>query len=158
MANRKVINAKENTYNGIKFKSRLETSCYKLMRLSGLDPSYETMKFTLMEGFKPTTPFYNSGGKGALKADMKAIRPTTYTPDFTLMYGGKLYIIEAKGIETDSYKLKKKLFRRCLENLEGATYFEVRNKSEILTTIQIIKNGRETTKGSVLNCRKVVRA
>lgn len=160
MTNKKVVNARENFYDGIKFKSRLETSCYKIMKLSGLEPSYETMKFTLMDGFKPTVPFYNRVGKGSLKPDMKVVRPTTYTPDFTLVYNGKLCIIEAKGVETDSYKLKKKLFRRHLEDMHDVVYFEVRSKSEMIDTIHVIKeNGKETRqKGFGRNIRKVVGA
>ena len=35
--NKKVINASPTEYNGIKFKSRLEVSCYKLLTEAGLN-------------------------------------------------------------------------------------------------------------------------
>ena len=47
-------------FNNIKFKSRLEVSCYKLLIEAGLNPSYESEKIILWEGFKPLKIFYYS--------------------------------------------------------------------------------------------------
>lgn len=138
--NKKIRNAKEVTYNGITFKSKLEESFYKTLVSAGLDPDYELTKFVLVEGFKPTVPFYNRSKSKVFKLDMNKVRDITYTPDFTILYHGTLFIIEAKGIENDTFPIKKKLFRRCLESMEmPCMYFEVHTKKELLKVIDIIK-------------------
>ena len=52
--------------------------------------------------------------------------------------------IEVKGIENDCYYLKKKLFRKYLEDLYNTTgkksiFFEVYSKKQLLQAIEIIK-------------------
>lgn len=145
--NKKIKNAKESIFKGIKFKSKLEESFFKILIDAGFNPGYESMKFILMEGFKPTIPFFNrSKAKKEYVLDMNKIRDITYTPDFTLLYNDVLFIIEAKGIENDTFPLKKKLFRKLIESLKvPCVYFEVRTKKELLTVIEIIKNYESPT-------------
>ena len=50
--NRKIRGATSIEYNGIKFKSILECSCYKKLETAGLDFSYESEKITLWDGVK----------------------------------------------------------------------------------------------------------
>lgn len=145
--NKKIKNARESVFNGITFKSKLEESFYKTLIFAGLNPNYEQMKFILFEGFKPTIPFYNRSKSRVFKLDMNKVRDITYTPDFTLMYKGTLFIIEAKGIENDTYPIKKKLFRKLLETMElPCIYFEVHTKKELLQVINIIKSYGTTSK------------
>ena len=115
--NKKIRNARESTFNGITFKSKLEESFYKTLMAAGLEPDYELTKFVLVEGFKPTVPFYNRNKSKVFRMDMTKVRDITYTPDFTILYNDTLFIIEAKGIENDTFPLKKKLFRRLLESI-----------------------------------------
>ena len=78
---------------------------------------------------------------------MAKVRDITYTPDFIILYNGTMFIIEAKGIENDTFPLKKKLFRRLLESMEmPCVYFEVRTKRELLEAIKIIKSYGTTTR------------
>ena len=145
--NKKIRNARESTFNGITFKSKLEESFYKTLMAAGLEPDYELIKFVLVEGFKPTVPFYNRSKSKVFRMDMTKVRDITYTPDFTLMYKGTLFIIEAKGIENDTYPIKKKLFRKLLETMElPCIYFEVHTKKELLQVINIIKSYGTTSK------------
>ena len=138
--NKKIKNAKEFIFENKIFKSKLEASFYKTLLDAGLDPEYETMKFVLMEGFRPTVPFYNRSKSKVFRRDMSKVRDITYTPDFTILSNGILFIIEAKGIENDTFPLKKKLFRRFLECMEmPCMYFEVHTKKELLQVIDIIK-------------------
>ena len=116
--NKKIKNARESVFNGITFKSKLEESFYKTLKAANLDPNYELMKFILIDGFRPTVPFYNRSKSKVFRLDMSKVRDITYTPDFTLLYNDTLFIIEAKGIENDTYPLKKKLFRRLLESMK----------------------------------------
>lgn len=144
--NKKIRNARESTFNGITFKSKLEESFYKTLMAAGLEPDYELIKFVLVDGFKPTVPFYNRNKSKVFRMDMTKVRDITYTPDFTILYNDTLFIIEAKGIENDTFPLKKKLFRRLLESIEmPCVYFEVHTKKELLEVIKIIKSYGTTT-------------
>lgn len=144
--NKKIKNARESVFNGITFKSKLEESFYKTLKAANLDPDYELMKFILIDGFRPTVPFYNRNKSKVFRLDMSKVRDITYTPDFTLLYNDTLFIIEAKGIENDTYPLKKKLFRRLLESMKvPCVYFEVHTKRELLEVIDIIKSYGKAT-------------
>ena len=144
--NKKIKNARESVFNGITFKSKLEESFYKTLKAANLDPDYELMKFILIDGFRPTVPFYNRSKSKVFRLDMSKVRDITYTPDFTLLYNDTLFIIEAKGIENDTYPLKKKLFRRLLESMKvPCVYFEVHTKRELLEVIDIIKSYGKAT-------------
>lgn len=144
--NKKIRNARESVFNGIHFKSKLEESFYKTLVAAGLEPDYELTKFVLVEGFKPTVPFYNRSKSKVFRMDMTKVRDITYTPDFTILHNDTMFIIEAKGIENDTFPLKKKLFRRFLESIEmPCVYFEVHTKRELLEVIKIIKSYGTTT-------------
>lgn len=44
-------------------------------------------------------------------------RPCTYVADFTYYEGYKFMVVDAKGVKTDAYKIKKKLMR-WINNIE----------------------------------------
>lgn len=120
---------------------------YKTFKDAGFNIQYEPCKYVLWRGFKPTIPFYNRKKKSkhsnvtALKLDNKKLMDTTYTPDFQFKHKGYIIIIESKGLETDSFMIKKKLFRQYLENnVPNSIYFEVFSKVHVQQAIEIIKN------------------
>lgn len=143
MANKKVKNATEIVFEGIKFKSKLELAFYKILTQAGFNPQYEQKTYLLWEGCKPTIPFYTKDKKTKLlKLDDVKLRNMTYTPDFTFNYNGRLIIIEAKGKENDTYPLKRKLFRGLLEGHthDNPLFFEVFTQKQLLQAIEIIKS------------------
>ena len=141
MENKKIRNAKQSIYNNITFKSKLEESFYKTLTQAGFNVKYEELTFILFQGFYPTVPFYNRSKSKVFRLDKTKVRDITYTPDFTIEHNGILFIIEAKGIENDTFPLKKKLFRKLLENIDKkCVYFEVHTKRELLKVINIIKS------------------
>lgn len=81
-------------YNGIKFDSKLECNIYKRIEELGigceLQPSYQ---------LQPKFMF-----------DKHIIRPINYIADFRLNINNVEYILDAKGLETQAFKLKKKMF------------------------------------------------
>lgn len=79
----KVRNATPLTYEGIKFRSKLEVFTYKLLKKNNIKADYEKYKFTLLDSFR-----YNN----------EAVRKMTYTPDFV----GKEFVIECKGHANDA--------------------------------------------------------
>ena len=128
-------------FEGISFKSKLEKTIYQVLREQGFPAKYEPRKFILWQGFKPTVPFYNKDKTTRLlKLEHKKLVDITYTPDFVFSYRGHMVIIEAKGLENDVFPLKKKMFRKWLEQHHPQSiFFEVYTKRQLLQAIDIIK-------------------
>jgi len=134
--NKKIKNAKSKELNGIKFKSLLELKVYKLLISEGFFPEYEKIKFTLVEAFTPTVPFYTKNKfkrrhkeikvlSQQVVKDSRKISEITYTPDFYMEYKGNKIIIEAKGIPNDVFPYKFKLFRKLLESMPDKSNYQV---------------------------------
>ena len=122
--NKKVRNATENVYDGITFKSKLETYVYKQLKAHNLKAEYEPIKFELI----PSFIFCG-----------KKIRAMTYTPDFV----GDYFIIEAKGKPNDVWPYKWKWFMWMLLNKNLADkykLFVVHNQKEVNECIKQIQN------------------
>lgn len=143
--NKKILNATPLEYDGIQFKSKLEKMAYQTLKENSIPVEYEPKKFIIWEGFKPTVPFYNKDkNTRMLKQDNKKIINVTYTPDFVFRYNNHLIVIEAKGIENNCFYLKKKMFRKWLEeNHPNSIYFEIFSKRQLLQAIDIINNLKE---------------
>lgn len=118
----KVRNATPNIYDGIKFRSKLETYTYKKLKEAGIDAEYESTHFELIPKFE-----YNG----------EKVRAMTYLPDFV----GKNFIIECKGLVTDSFPLRWKIFKYYLkqENKDYKLYL-VRNQKQVDAMIDELKN------------------
>lgn len=86
-------------YDGILFDSKKEMSYwikFKLMEKSGkISDLKRQVKFILQ-------PSYEFNGK--------TIRQISYIADFTYIQDKQMHIIDAKGVKTEVYKLKKKMF------------------------------------------------
>lgn len=139
--NKKILNATPLEFDGISFKSKLERTVYQTLKEHGFPVQYEPCKFIIWEGFKPVVPFYNKDRKTRLlKLETKKIISISYTPDFLFNYNDHLVIIEAKGMENDCFYLKKKMFRKWLEEHHPkSVFFEVYTKRQLLQAISIIK-------------------
>lgn len=139
--NRKVVNATSISYNGIKFKSKIEVSIYKLLEQSGLKFSYEDFTITLLEGFYPTKVSYIPRKKRGIRVTefKEKVRSMTYTPDFTVFKNDKVYLIEVKGFETDRYIVKRKLLLKYIED-KDMLFFEIHTIKDMINCIEIIKN------------------
>lgn len=138
--NKKIKNANPLEYDGIKFKSRVEVSIYKLLKTHNIEAKYEEKTFILSPSIRPTVPFYNRTKKLGFHNIMSLIDNITYTPDFTFMYNNILVIIEVKGFENDVFPVKRNLFRKLLETLNSyCMFFEVRTQKEMLEALKVIK-------------------
>ena len=143
--NKKVIGATECEVDSIRFKSKWECKVYQMLKEAGLNPQYEGLKIHLQETFEPKVPFYtrikDRRRTPGFKIDNYKVKAVTYSPDFKVEYHGKTYFIEAKGMKTDSYTIKVKLFRKWLEtNYPNSIAFEVYTQKNVKDTIKIIKN------------------
>lgn len=141
IVNKKIKNASPLEYDGIQFKSKLEKMIYQTLKEQGFPVEYEPQKFIIWEGFRPTIPFYDKDKKTRmLKLENKKVIDITYCPDFTFNYNGNLVVIEGKGMENDRFPMKKKMFRKWLEeNNPKSIYFEIYTKKQLMQAINIIK-------------------
>lgn len=117
----KVKNATPNTYDGIRFRSKLETYTYKKLKEANILADYEPTHFELLPKFE------YQGEK---------VRAMTYLPDFV----GKDFIIECKGLMGDSFPLRWKIFKYTLmkSNSNYKPYL-VRNKKQVDELIDKLK-------------------
>ena len=94
--------AKKTKVDGITFDSKAEAAYYsqlKLLKRAGVIVTLELQPtFELIPAYiHPTTG--------------KKVRATVYKADFRITYkDGREEIIDVKGVRTEAYKLKKKLF------------------------------------------------
>lgn len=143
MENRKIVNATPTLCNNIEFKSKIESMVYKTLVDNGFEPQYESHKYVLWSGVKPTVPFYTKSKKELLKLDLTKLRDATYTPDFYLEYKDLKVIIEVKGATNDVFPLKFKMFRRLIEeqpDKDKYLIFEIFSKRQLLEAIKVIKS------------------
>lgn len=94
---------------------------------------YEPTSYVLVEDFKFSNQCVEKIGK-QLKFQ-NAVRKITYTPDFV----GDNWIIETKGVRTESFNLKWKLFKKYVnENQLEYDLYAPSNKKEVDTVIEYI--------------------
>lgn len=162
--NQKIRNATVCKTKGITFKSKLEKTLFTILEKEGFSPQYEPHKVILLSFDDSVTPFYDKETESQHKkrveilgkADSKRLRlvpkkmlPITYTPDIYFNYNNIDIWIEVKGIENDVFYLKKKLFRKYLDDKFKLTskksmFFEIYSKRQLLQAINIIKHGENS--------------
>ena len=146
--NKKIINATETEYNGVKFKSKLEAKAYSLFLEHGLPCKYEGTKVELLEGFYPSTPYYKRGkSEFNLTLHKEKIRAWDYLPDFIIELNGWIFYVEIKGYQNDVSPYKTKMFLHQLEQQDHIVFFMVKTVREIKECINLIKqyaNGETT--------------
>ena len=166
MPNKKIRNATTSKIKGITFKSQTEKMVYRTLIERGIDVKYEPKTFVLWDGFTAITPFYdqetdrqqelrNEGLEHKTpkmlvlkKASVVGIR---YTPDFYFKVGDVDIWFEVKGIENDVFYIKKKLFRKFLDDRFLATnqksmFFEIYTKRQVLQALDIINEYVKSSK------------
>ena len=162
--NKKIRNATQCKSGNLTFKSQLEKSVYNTLSELGFNPQYEPRTYELWSGFMPLTPFYDKEtdtqqskrieGGDTVKNRMLVLKTgkitgIRYTPDFYFKYGKLDVYIEAKGVENDVFYIKKKLFRKYLDDYliktgQQSIYFEIYTKKQLLQAIEIIKEYEPT--------------
>lgn len=146
MENKKVKGAKEHWYEGIRFKSGLEVDAYKAFINEGFNPEYEKHTYVLQETKLFPTLHYAPFKDRKLHKDVWGLNKykiisVKYKPDFVFTINDKLIVVEIKGFSNDRYPYQKKLFFKWLEdNCPNSAFFEVHNKKQLKSAIEIINN------------------
>ena len=91
----KIKNASKVTYDGIDFRSKLESFMWKQLKDNKIYAEYEKHKYVLLKEFEWM------GEK---------VREMTYTPDFV----SPTFIIECKGYPNEVWPIKLKLFKKLM--------------------------------------------
>jgi len=101
-------NAKKVVVDGIKFDSKKEAKRY--IELKTLEKVGKIRELKLQPVFLLQEGFYRNG---------KAIRQITYRADFEYIdERGQRVVEDVKGVKTDVYKIKKKLFLKKYPEIE----------------------------------------
>lgn len=150
LVNKRIKGAKSIEFDGIKFKSLLECSCYKKLKDSGLTFAYEPEKVIIWKGDKliSTVVFapkkINPGKYGkSLSEQKRALLDMSYTPDFLVEKGNYRFYFDVKGKENDVYPIKKKMFLKLLEERQDGYiygFFEPHSVKQMLEAIEMIKS------------------
>lgn len=122
--NKKIINATEVTVDNIKYRSKLEAKCAKILKDNNISFEYEPFKIKYIEKFE-----YNND----------KFRAAYYTPDFVV---DNKYILEIKGFPNDVWRYKKKLIILTLMKDKNCNYifYEIKNESQLKKWIEKYKN------------------
>tara|TARA_R100001510_G_C7653790_1_gene212218 strand:+ start:569 stop:1021 length:453 start_codon:yes stop_codon:yes gene_type:complete len=144
----RIKNVKATSVDGINYRSRLEAFTSIELRRAGIKFNYEKEKFLLMDKFTyEGVSIEKRKKKGKLIYDQafKSVRSVTYIPDFTNLKDG--WIIEVKGLKSDVFNLKWKLFKQYLvkNNLNYELYMPG-SKKQVLQTIKMIKEKNGSTR------------
>ena len=129
-----ISRAIKTTYKGRKFQSRLEQHLFQLFDDAGVKIKYEEEVFTIIDKFHFPNASYEKtiNSKGALvNKGEKTHLAIKYTPDFTLDIGDLKIVVEVKGIVTDVYAMRMKLFKRYIaENNLNYVIYVPRNQAQ----------------------------
>jgi hypothetical protein len=138
---RKLINAKKQIIDGVTLKSRLESYMYACLKREKIPFKYESVSFVVFNSFVFNKESHErkSNGTGDLidRGSNKKVQEIKYTPDFI----GDGFIIETKGLRTESFNLRFKLFKKHLmdNNLIYDLYMP-QTQSECDKVVQLILN------------------
>lgn len=98
---RSKYHAKKTCVDGITFDSRREADRYLVLKSMEEDGAIENLRRQVRYELVP-----------AFDVDGKHYRPVYYVADFVYVEDGKEVIEDVKGMVTDVYRLKSKLFAR----------------------------------------------
>lgn len=98
---RSKYHAKKTVVDGITFDSRKEADRYLVLKAMEEDRSIENLHRQVRYELVP-----------AFDVDGRHYRPVYYVADFVYVEDGKEVVEDVKGVRTDVYRLKSKLFAR----------------------------------------------
>ena len=93
-------NAKKKVIDGITFDSKKEAARY--IELKAMEKAGDISGLELQPKFQLQAKYKNGDGKG--------IREVSYIADFQYKQDGQIIVEDVKGVKTEVYKLKKKMF------------------------------------------------
>lgn len=142
-ANKKIANATKTTVNGVAYRSKLEAFTANILNREGIKYEYEKNKFILQDKFTFPNESIEEFKKKKVGKQFAAINNNiqhiSYTPDFV---DEKFrWIIECKGMKTDAFTLKWKMFKKYIKDNDlKIDLYLPKNQTQVLDVINKIKN------------------
>lgn len=118
-----IKNATITYYNGIRYRSKLEANCAKVLDEAGIEFQYESLKMELL------SKFVYMG---------KTYQPWTYKTDFVILDN---IILEVKGFrQADNYVNKRKMILKyILDNNLPYSFYEIYSDSHLRSVVNKYK-------------------
>ena len=118
-----IKNATITYYNGIRYRSKLEANCAKVLDEAGIEFQYESLKMELL----PKFVYMN-----------KTYQPWTYKTDFVILDN---IILEVKGFrQADNYVNKRKMILKyILDNNLPYSFYEIYSDSHLRSVVNKYK-------------------
>jgi len=123
-SNRLKYGNKKKIVDGVKFDSKLELYCYKMLTLSKIEFDFQK-PITLIERFK---------------YDGKWIRETTVVVDFVIKYGDDTIYVDTKGFATEVSKIKYKMLKYQLKDEQNKRVIWLHSEKEVNEFLLTIKD------------------
>jgi len=139
--NKKIRNATVSRKGKKIFRSKIELFTYNELKKNKIPFKYEEVRFEIIPSFKfesVSLEKKKSRGRNILKEVGSKIRGATYLPDFVNLEEG--WIIEVKGLRTEAFNLRWKLFKKYL--VDNKLFYDLYmpgNQGQVKEVIKIIK-------------------
>ena len=111
----------ERTVDGVVFDSKWECKAYLLLKSMLGKDSFEL------------SPVYEL--QPSFKFGSKTIRAIKYIGDFLIKYNGEEYVVDTKGMETDVFKIKEKMFKHKFDK----EIIKLKRASQLVDFVETIK-------------------
>lgn len=138
----RLIKSKKTTIDGIQFASRLEANMYTLLKQNNINFKYEGESYVLSPSFVFKNDSFQrlASGKGNfINRGHKKIQPISYKPDFIIRHNDYYAIIETKGLPTEAYNMRMKLFKAMINDSKiDCDVFVPQTQKECLETVNLI--------------------
>lgn len=123
-SNRLKYGNKKKIVDGVKFDSKLELYCHKMLTLFKIKFDFQK-RITLIERFK---------------YDDKWIRETTVVVDFVIKDGDDTIYVDTKGFATEVSKIKYKILKYQLKDEQNKRVIWLHSEKEVNEFLLTIKN------------------
>jgi hypothetical protein len=123
-SNRLKYGNKKKIVDGVKFDSKLELYCYKMLTLFKIKFDFQK-RITLIERFK---------------YDDKWIRETTVVVDFVIKDGDDTIYVDTKGFATEVSKIKYKMLKYQLKDEQNKRVIWLHSEKEVNEFLLTIKD------------------
>jgi len=112
--------------NGVKFDSELEAYCYNMLNILKIDFEFQKT-IVLIEKFR---------------FEGKTIRETTAIVDFVINNNGQTIYLDTKGFATEVSKIKYKMLKYQLKDIENNRVVWLHSKKEVTDFINNLKTNQ----------------
>lgn len=137
--NKKHVQSKKITYDGITFQSTLECIMYKMLKRAKIRFTYEGKSYPTLAPIElKESCFERATKRSKTMIDRRSVTGVTYTPDF--IGENEDWFIEVKGRANESFSIRWKLFKNLVSKWDKPPIiFKPTNEIDCEQVIKILK-------------------